>query len=450
MPAPFLPAYPTITRATLRASLLDRLNRAQFWGIPELNAYLAESLTLWQAMARYWRKPVSFSTHPDGGGNPQFFYDLSVEIPSLGYFSTDSQVLSLIEYHLLEPQSGIPTSLVWSGTAMFPQDAYTDAISRRRDRFLLESAGVIGHFSTPTVAAGTTRVVLPSSLLDVRRVSWVDADGGQTVLWRDDEFAANAFRTDWTVDPGTPQTYSVISTQPFTIQLIPAPADIGFLDLLAIDQGAPLDPETGVILGTPDNYAWAIKFGALADLLSQDGPGTDVDRAQYCEQRYLEAVQLCREMPTVINASIGGNTAQLDSVANFDAYRVGWNVATNPYTAPTVLGLAGQTILATSDVPDPANPFSIGLDAVVNCPLPVDDTTSIDITADTADLIIDEAQHLSLFKSGGEEFRASLALHKNFVQKAAMYRQMSGARAPYWPVMARSNQLEFVQRRMFR
>ena len=147
-----LPTYPQITRQTLRTSLLDRLNSARFWGNPdELNAYIGEALTVWQAHARYWRAAATFNTHLDGGGNSQFFYDLRQEIPQLAQTSTDAQVLSLIQYHLLEPQSGTPSAPVWAGTDQFPQDAYVDAITRRRDRFLLDTASVIGHYQGPAV-----------------------------------------------------------------------------------------------------------------------------------------------------------------------------------------------------------------------------------------------------------------------------------------------------------
>jgi len=439
-----LPAYPQITRAVLRQSLLDRLNNAQFWSVPELNIYLNEALTAWQAHARYWKQRVTFDTHLDGAGNSQFFYDLRAEVPQLAQTSTDAQLLSQIEYHLIEPQSGIPANPAWQGTAMFDQDAYTDALTRRRDRFLLESQSVIGHFSATGVVAGSSRVVLPSSIIDLRRVAFFDANGDYTNLWRDDEFAANAFDASWgtTVGLPTPTTYSVISTPPYTLALIPPPGDVGSLDLLAIAQGPPLNPAAGVVLGTPDNYAWAIKYGAMADLLSQDGPGRDLQRAAYCEARYQEGVQLCRMMPSVVNAAINENSAQLDSVFNFDAYSVDWH---NTVGIPQFLGLAGQNLLATSCVPDPANPVGIGLDVVVNAPVGVSDSTPLGLTADQAEVIVDEAQHIAIFKSGGAEFAASLALHKNFVQFAKMYRERSLAQAPYWPAMSGSDQLEFSQ-----
>ena len=289
--------------------------------------------------------------------------------------------------------------------------------------------------------------MLPSSLIDVRRCAFLDANQQYTQLWRDDEFAAAAFANSWMTTSGipTPTVYSVSVTPPYTVQLMPAPGDAGSLDLLAIAQGAPLDPATGVILGTPDNYAWAIKYGAMADLLSQDGPGRDLQRAAYCEARYQEGVQLCKIMPTVINGSINGNVAQLDSVLNFDAYSVNWH---NTVGIPRFLGLAGQTLLATSCVPDPAGTRSgsASISIVINAPVPTDDGFPLGITADQAEVIVDEAQHIAIFKSGGAEFQNSIALHKNFVAYAKQFRQQSLARGAYWPAMSGSDQLELSQR----
>jgi hypothetical protein len=500
-----VPSFPPITRATLRAQLQNRLNNAQFWGTAELNTYLQEALTTWQAFARYWRNADTFNTKAG-----TFFYDLSALTPDLSYNTTDAELLSTIEYHLLEPQSGIPTAPAWAGTAMFPQQAYTDALEKRRNRFLLETASVVQHYTANNVVPGSSRVNLGSGLIDVRRAAWqgssatgfvtttgnavtwygvgapFNTDGtwnglqivinavGYTILavqsnstlllttsagtqaapvtyavagpyqilWRDDEFAANAFDPGWVNNPATPAplAYSVVVTQPYTLQLLPPPGDAGSLDLLVIAQGVPLNPSVGVVLGIPDNYAWVVKWGALADLLSQDGPGRDLPRAKYCEARYREGVQLCRNMPTVINGSINGVSAEFDSVFNFDAYQSEWNNTVGP---PTILGLASQNMLATGCVPDGS--YGIGLDVVQNCPLIQNDATPVTLTADLADLIVDEAQHLALFKEGGAEFSASVSLHQNFVQQAALYRARSLAQAQYWPAMSELNQVDISQ-----
>jgi hypothetical protein len=440
---PLLPVYPSVTRATLRGGLKGRLNSAIFWSDAELNLYLQEALTCWQAFSRYFRSRATVTTHTDGAGNYQFFYDLAQELPQLEYTVTDSQILSLIEYHLLELQSGIPSNPAWQGTEMWAQGHYTGSLERRRNRFLLDSQAVVQHFISAAVSAGSPRVTFPASLIDVRRVAWVDANGVYTVLWRDDEFAANAYSQSWASSLALPAplAYSVAVAQPFTLQFLPPPGDAGSLDVLAIAQGPPLNPVTGVILGIPDNYAWAVKWGALADLLSEDGPGRDLERAQYCEQRYREAVQLAKIMPTAINAAIGENATQFDTVFNLDAYNSSWH---NTNGTPLVLALAGQNILATSCVPDGA--YGIGLDIVGNCPVMTDDVTPVLISADIADLIVDEAEHIAEFKEGGAEFAASMPLHTNFINQATLYRNRSLAQAHYWPDMSGANQLEFQQR----
>jgi hypothetical protein len=78
--------------------------------------------------------------------------------------------------------------------------------------------------------------------------------------------------------------------------------------------------------------------------------------------------------------------------------------------------------------------------------VPTDDVTPLGITADQAEVIVDEAQHISIFKSGGAEAKASIALHQNMVKQAALYRARSLAQAPYWPAMSGSVNLEFTQR----
>src|SRR6516225_8064049 len=110
--------------SSLRSALwTTRLNNAQFWIADELTKYISSALVSWQTNARYWRSPVSFNTHPDGAGVAQSFYDLTVEIPQLSLNVTDSDILSRMQYHLLEPQSGIPSAPIWRGTLMWPQDA---------------------------------------------------------------------------------------------------------------------------------------------------------------------------------------------------------------------------------------------------------------------------------------------------------------------------------------
>ena len=303
-----------------------------------------------------------------------------------------------------------------------------------------------GNFATYSFTVTATDSASTPVSVSCSTTILISVDVIYTHLWRDDEFAANAYDQPWmnTASLPSPIAWSAAVTQPYTIQLLPPPGDQGELDLLVIAQGPPLNPlalPNGTPLGIPDNYFWAIKYGALADLLSQEGPGKDLQRAAYCEKRYQEAVQLCRAMPTVINGSVNEQSVQLDSVFDFDLFSPGWN---NRGGIPEILGLAGQNILAVSSVPDPLVPVSIGIDVVVNAPIPQTDFDPILITADIAELILDESEHIASLKMGGQEFADSLRLHENFVKQASYYRSRSLV-YQYWPPMSESDQLETVQ-----
>jgi hypothetical protein len=117
---------------------------------------------------------VVFPTSLDENGYSKFFYSLMEEVPQLASTFTDAGVLSYMLFHLLEPQGGIPAHPGWTASVQFPQSAYMSAIEKRRNRFLLDTASVINHYRQTGAVAGSSRVGLPDSIIDVRRVDWVE------------------------------------------------------------------------------------------------------------------------------------------------------------------------------------------------------------------------------------------------------------------------------------
>jgi hypothetical protein len=65
--------------------------------------------------------------------------------------------------------------------------------------------------------------------------------------------------------------------------------------------------------------------------------------------------------------------------------------------------------------------YSATVSVVQNAPVPVAETDFIQVARDDYDTIIDYAQHLALFKTGGAEFAATVSLYQKFEQKAAQY-----------------------------
>src|SRR5438552_3586842 len=270
---------------------------------------------------------------------------------------------------------------------------------------------------------------LPDTVIDVRRLVWRSAAGVNSHLWREDEWALTAAtRGLWAVNPGTPAAYSVMATQPVQVQLAPVPMDAGTLDLISVSTGADLDPATSAtVLGIPDDLAWVVKCGALADLLGRDGPASDPVLSVFAESRYQQGVQIARMLASVVMAEINGVPLVSDSLQSLDSARVNWQNTTA--TTPTTVALAGLNLLPLHPTPDAA--YGVTLDLVRNAPVPVADTDYVEVGREQLDAILDYAAHLASFKMGGQEFDVTIREADNFLRQAMTYNERLAAAARY-------------------
>jgi hypothetical protein len=431
-----------------REALAARLHDPglMFWSAGELDRYLRVALQTWQAHAATWRDRVEAEI-PLVQGDTGPWYDLTQVATDLCDRSiTDQDLLTQLCDLLLEPGpdwANLPA--LWTGSEMFTLEDLTTALQRRRDQFLVETTSVVHHRQIPTPGAPNGRVPLPEVILDLRRVAWVDVEGVITPLWREDEWGAYAFHTGWQTTPDTPITYSVLAPPPLQVQLVPVPADRGTLDLLAVERPVALDPaHAPTILDLPTDLAWVVVFGALADLLGQDGPAKDQARAQYAQQRWEQGIALARLTSTVLFVELDGEAVgDLPAVTDLDAYQTTWQ---SQVGSPTTVAMAGLNLLAITPTPDANGPYSLTLDLVPNMPLPADDVDYLQISADTWDIVLDYAQHLAMFKMGGAEFTGSYPLYMRFVDYAKLANERIRAATLYVDPAARQSQRE-VQRR---
>ncbi len=398
-------AYASITLVASKAALAARLGNPTktFWVDAELGRLLAEAQRTFNALTGFWRARDVFAADP-----AKRFYDLSVEMPDqLGYTVTDRDLVTDIQYALMEPA----TPTVWTGSEQFTLADVTAAIQRRLNQFLVDTGMVVKARTVPLVGAPGTRSPLPAAIIDLRRVAWAGIDGNERVLNREDEFAFTTFSPSWNLSPKPkPQAYSVGATPPLSIRIAPAPLDTGELHVLAVEVGPTLDPVTGVILGMPDDWTWVVKFGALADLLQQDGLATDVARAQYCEQRYREGVGLAVVAPgPVMAGTINDVELTINTVSDADRYLVGWmNNTTRP---PKLLAMAAQNVMAVVPRAPASGSFGVSLDVIRRMPV---DGTYLQIPDEAYDAVLDLAEHLGTFKLGGDEFARSSVLLDRF------------------------------------
>src|ERR1700728_4121874 len=104
-----------------------------FWTQAEIYLYLSESLRIYNILTAYWAEDYALTLNPpltgnwiaaNGSGSPRQ--------PVL----TDTDVYTLIQYHLLEP----PTGQTWTGTDQFSLADLSQACSRRRNEILQVAA----------------------------------------------------------------------------------------------------------------------------------------------------------------------------------------------------------------------------------------------------------------------------------------------------------------------
>jgi hypothetical protein len=434
-------SYDWITFAQAKQALAVRLDDSQnvHWSDTELGLYINEALTVWQALTGYWRDRGTFNLTAS-----QIFYDLPTLLKDSGgnlmlqMAVTDSDVLPLIQYHLLEP----PT-IPWTGSTQFTLGEITSDLQDNRDNFLAETGAVVTHSIVNVPPAPIGRFQLDDHVIDVRRVAWLPTNPGTNLkhlpLWMSDEFAANASLPGWNLNPETPESYSIIGPRPLEVQLIPVPLDKGQCDLLTVRSGAALDPSIGIPLGIPTNYVWVVKWGALACLLSQDGEPRDEFRAGYCRQRYEEGCELARMMPVILTSALNEVQVFPQAIADLDGYRPDWAGTDG---VPDSVACVGQNMVAIGPPPDNAMVYSFRADVVKNAVVPVTDGDFLQIGREYIDSLLNESQHLALFKSGGREFADTIPLHQDFIQSAANYNDRLKAMQIYLNTIAEQSNAE--------
>lgn len=199
---------------------------------------------------------------------------------------TDQELLSDLQYALLEPPNG---------GATFPSGLWTPAevlasSNMRQDLLLKRTQLLIGQV-TVSVAQGVARVALPDDWLMTWQVVWRGSDGTVRELIRSDQFQTDHAQPSWPSDQDTPQVYFDHDQALLQLQIAPLPIVAGDLDIFYVPAGATLDG-TGENLTVPDELAPTLKFGILADLLGKDGRGRSPERASYANGRFQLGIEV--------------------------------------------------------------------------------------------------------------------------------------------------------------
>lgn len=402
--------YTALSLTQALADLGRRLNdpNSIFWTDAEKTLYLQEAVRSFNAGANYFRDQFTFDTTLD-----QHWYDLTTVSNTLRPQTvTDVDLFTEMEYHLLEP----PTGATWTGSNQFTINDLLGAVQRRRDQLLFES-GCHLERSTQTASTAFVDTVLDENVIDVRRMAWLSlSTDAFKPLWMDDRWAQENFQPRTIGTVGIPSTWRRSTEPPLVVSVNKIPPVAGNYEFITVNSGALLSTGSPTVLTVPDDFAWVIKYGALADLLSRESVARDPLRAEYCQRRYLQGMALLSVAPAILVAQLGqyyeDRPLRIDAVQSGDNYRPGWEA--EAASTPKRLYTAGLNLFALAPKPS-TSLIDITLTVVENAPFPANGAEFLQVGQEDYDAILDLAQHIAAFKQGGAEFVATLPLLNNFI-----------------------------------
>lgn len=416
-------AYSYISFGSAKDNLAQRLYDAskQFFADSELGSYITESLQTFNALANFQRGEFIF----DAVANTTW-YDLTTQpLSTRPMNATVTNVLSAIEYALLEPQTAT-YPLAWTGSRQFNLTDILNAIQQIRDQLLAESNCTINQ---GLVTASPGRTVVDQSVMDIRRVCWIPQPLlGYTpnCLVPVDAWAAQSFEANFPqAQPGYPRGFRRSTSPPLAFDVDIQPAVPGDYDLLTTNAGDRLSVDAATTLPIPNDWIWVLKWGALGNLLSRDTTARDSYRAKYCQMRYKQGVAALLKAPALFTARYNDIILSIDSVRDGDSYYANWQ-GLSP-GEPRHVFYAGLNQIAIA----PATNASMTVSCIGNMTLPTVDPDEIQLGQDDLEAVLNEAQHIATWKCGGAEFFDTLQLHDLFLRRCVLFNSKLAAQSDY-------------------
>lgn len=388
--------YSHTTLDDARMALSSQLGDTSFWTYEELDLYIKEGIRYWNSLTHRFKKRENIVLTPG-----QHFYDLYNESININTTLLDQDLLVEIQYHLLESIDADS----WSGTAQFTLESIQSSMQGVLDEFYME---VIPRLNVQTVAGAgmldfhnLSSISPTTPVIDIHRAAWLDSNGQYSVLWRADEDQMRSYVHGWEGTPANrPSAYSIWKSQPLEVRLMPRSNQPGSVQYIFQKSAPILNLSVGVNLGIPDDLAWVVKYGVLADLLDQEGMATDTTRAAYCRKRYEDGLEIAKAYPSVLGAELNGISTQIGRLRDMDAYSDWQN---EPSGTPDRVFFVGYNLFGVAPSPNVA-PHSILFDLVQPAPVPMVDGDNIQLDKYELEAVIAYAQHIASFKQGGREF----------------------------------------------
>ena len=386
-------SYSWLQLSTAVSQLAQRLSdpNNNFWGTQECIVYIQQALRLFNTLTFTWKADFVF--------NSANLWNSLGTLPGSPRLRTQTDVdcYTQMQYMLLEPASGG----VWTGTNQFGISQFAQALQTRRDEMI--QIGNLNQVLLPGISLtpNTRRTYLPDNVIDVARVRYIPTTGSPNTLYRDDMVASEFYQAPVYQQPsGTPTIFSMSSEPPLAWNVNIPPSQPGTYEAVTLQTGTAFAPPSATLLNIPDDFSWALIYGALGDILGSEPESTDPQRAAYCMKRYQDGLQLLQKIPWLMLAKVNGIAVNNDSIFSTDRYMPNWD------TSPTTFG----PVVVTGGVDFLAAPVGsgIGITCLGNAPIPVIGTDYVQVSRSDWDIVLDLAQSLACFKMGGADWQQAL------------------------------------------
>jgi hypothetical protein len=419
-------SYSWLSFITARQQLAQRLADPGmvFWTDGEIKIYISQALRMFNSLTCTWKAgfaftPVNLWTSLSTGNSPR------------QRTLMDTDAYSQMEYMLLEPATGG----VWTGTSQFGIGDLVQALQRRRDEVTQVTNCNQSLMAGIALTPNTARTALPDTVIDTARVRYMPVQdpyggygtgpygggpyGGGFVpgvtgftLYRDDTVAQEWFEPPlYQQASAVPQTFMLSSEPPLTWDVDIAPSIPGTYEAVVLESGDAFSPPASTLLNIPDDFAWVLIWGALADVLGRESEATDRHRAEFCMKRYMDGLNLLLKTPWIMLARVNGAAVTTDSLSSADRYSPEWD------SNPASFG----PFVVTSGIDFMAAPVGSGVSVTClgNAPVPVLDNDFVQVSRSNWDTVLDLAQVFATFKLGGAEFQAALEIEARAIQACA-------------------------------
>jgi hypothetical protein len=208
------------------------------------------------------------------------------------------------------------------------------------------------------------------------------------------------------------------------VQLVPPPLSAGTLEAFTVDS-LTLAVANATPLGLPNEWVHAVKYKALAILLSSSSQANDPLRAQYSQKRYEQYVEFARNAISVLRVLVNNVPIPLDSLSSYDAADPYWMNTYGPPEAAICMYDWVALVPAQLD-----QLYGVSVDITPSAPLP---TSAGFMPVGREDLpnIEKYVRHILTFKCGGKEFTNTMSEYDSYMRAVEGRKRINKAKIQY-------------------